>query len=179
MPTPRKGRPGHCRECDTTLTTDNTYASRQGRYICKTCDNARGRAWYRDNLQKAATSARIRKNQNRYGVSEEAYRSRLSAQRNACAICGETPRVGVNLDIDHCHTNGHFRGCLCRRCNILVGWLESTHAPAAIAYLNAWPSPAHLHGSEQGAGYGLTPWPAHLGPGEPVPSYTARTLEVF
>jgi hypothetical protein len=57
--------------------------------------------------------------------------ARLALQRGLCAICGRPPtttrrNLSPVLDRDHDHKTGYVRGLLCRRCNILVGWLEST-----------------------------------------------------
>ena len=47
---------------------------------------------------------------------------KLTEQGGACALCGEQP---VAPCLDHCHTNGHIRGVLCRGCNALLGKLEN------------------------------------------------------
>jgi hydrogenase maturation factor HypF (carbamoyltransferase family) len=47
-----------------------------------------------------------------------------------CPKCGST-------HADHCHTEGHFRGILCTRCNPMLGYAQ--HSPnilrRAAAYL--------------------------------------------
>jgi hypothetical protein len=45
----------------------------------------------------------------------------LELQQGLCAICGELPKEGKNLDLDHCHTTGKVRGFLCNNCNIALG----------------------------------------------------------
>lgn len=39
---------------------------------------------------------------------------------NACELCGTACRTVF----DHCHTNGHFRGWLCDRCNRTLGQVK-------------------------------------------------------
>lgn len=47
---------------------------------------------------------------------------KLTEQQGVCALCGEAPEVPC---LDHCHTDGHIRGVLCRGCNALLGKLEN------------------------------------------------------
>lgn len=56
--------------------------------------------------------------------------------KTICAICGRDI-VGYELCLDHDHTTGEFRGCLCRPCNLgLANFQESVLVlQAAIRYL--------------------------------------------
>lgn len=38
-----------------------------------------------------------------------------------CDVCGLPPNDERDLHFDHDHQRGHFRGWLCRRCNIVLG----------------------------------------------------------
>jgi hypothetical protein len=38
-----------------------------------------------------------------------------------CDVCGGPPDKGRALIFDHCHARGHFRGWLCRGCNLALG----------------------------------------------------------
>jgi hypothetical protein len=38
-----------------------------------------------------------------------------------CDACSGPPDTGRALHFDHCHTRGHFRGWLCRECNLALG----------------------------------------------------------
>jgi hypothetical protein len=38
-----------------------------------------------------------------------------------CDACGGPPDPKRGLHFDHCHTHGHFRGWLCRSCNLALG----------------------------------------------------------
>jgi hypothetical protein len=54
-----------------------------------------------------------------------------------CEICGGAPDKGKVLHFDHCHTKGHFRGWLCRKCNLALGNVEDNvqRLEQLIAYL--------------------------------------------
>ena len=38
-----------------------------------------------------------------------------------CDVCGGAPDKGKSLHFDHCHQHGHFRGWICRECNLVLG----------------------------------------------------------
>jgi hypothetical protein len=38
-----------------------------------------------------------------------------------CDACGGPPDPKIALHFDHCHKRGHFRGWLCRECNLALG----------------------------------------------------------
>ena len=47
------------------------------------------------------------------------------AKPNRCEICGKlSSDLNVGLHFDHDHNTGEFRGWLCRRCNIVLGFVE-------------------------------------------------------
>lgn len=58
---------------------------------------------------------------------------------DACECCGkkETAKGRVNLNLDHCHVTGAFRGWLCSKCNLGIGKLgDSIEAVSkALSYL--------------------------------------------
>ncbi len=77
-----------------------------------------------------------------HGIDGEAYESLLAAQDGVCAICGfpETMKRGEHLHrlvVDHDHETGKFRGLLCRRCNMGIGYLKDDprRLQSAIEYL--------------------------------------------
>ena len=41
-----------------------------------------------------------------------------------CEACGGLPDKGKSLHFDHSHTHGHFRGWLCRECNLILGHVD-------------------------------------------------------
>jgi hypothetical protein len=92
-----------------------------------------------------------------HGLTLERYEAMLAAQGGVCAICKrpETIKVhgkvvAMSIDHDHncCPTRGRscrrcVRGLLCRRCNILIGFLRNSVEllPAIAAYFQnvaAW-----------------------------------------
>jgi hypothetical protein len=65
------------------------------------------------------------------GITIETYLEDLKKQKNRCLICGEEERQknGMtgkvrNLNIDHCHKTGKYRGLLCSSCNTAIGLLK-------------------------------------------------------
>ena len=60
-----------------------------------------------------------------YRISLEQFNLLLDTQGHACAICGEPPKAGRYLEVDHCHTTGRVRALLCGSCNSKVGAYES------------------------------------------------------
>jgi hypothetical protein len=54
-----------------------------------------------------------------------------------CDACGGLPDKGKSLHFDHCHQHGHFRGWLCRNCNLMLGYAKDdpNRLRKLIAYL--------------------------------------------
>jgi hypothetical protein len=54
---------------------------------------------------------------------------------NGCVICGA--KEG-KLCVDHCHATGKIRGCLCSKCNLMLGYSQDSTKTllSAIEYLN-------------------------------------------
>lgn len=75
----------------------------------------------------------------RYGITEEAYKTLLEAQHFGCKICGAPymDKARSNLSVDHCHKTGKIRGLLCGRCNSMLGYADDnpTILLKAIQYL--------------------------------------------
>lgn len=74
--------------------------------------------------------------ENKYGMTEEEYKARFTAQNGVCKICG----VGCdNLCVDHCHATGKVRELLCSSCNLLLGNAQDNPniLASAILYLKA------------------------------------------
>lgn len=53
-----------------------------------------------------------------------------------CEVCGRPPDVGKSLHYDHCHAKGHFRGWLCRSCNLILGHADDD--PEILLKLSAY-----------------------------------------
>lgn len=73
-----------------------------------------------------------------YGLTPEAFAALYNSQRGLCAVCDSPlPEFGHNTHVDHDHRTGENRGILCRRCNVMVGALESPLRPRLDEYLDS------------------------------------------
>ena len=70
----------------------------------------------------------------KYGLTIEDYNNILNKQNGVCAICGNKPKKGKNLHVDHCHENGHVRGLLCFRCNFGLSYFGENFNMLKNAY---------------------------------------------
>ena len=87
---------------------------------CKVCTNAKTRKNvnpYRSETPAMKLVMRCRK----YGITVERYWQAYHIQLGHCGICGE---IGGKdgLGIDHDHASQQFRGLLCVKCNLLLGY---------------------------------------------------------
>ena len=53
----------------------------------------------------------------RYGITNDDYNKMLKEQGGGCFICGNKPKEGKYLQVDHNHKTGFVRGLLCYYCN--------------------------------------------------------------
>lgn len=105
---------------------------------CKACATERARewkrrnrdrvnAWERDwkakNPEKAKEGWRDRHYRRRFGIGVSEVREILTVQKYQCAIC-EKPLDEDSLVVDHNHSTGVVRACLCNSCNITLGHVE-------------------------------------------------------
>lgn len=60
-----------------------------------------------------------------YGLTEEAFEDRMSAQGGRCPIC-ERALISHHPAVDHCHQTDVIRGVLCQRCNSALGKFEDS-----------------------------------------------------
>lgn len=63
----------------------------------------------------------------------------LIEQDFKCRVCGVGPlqregRANLSSHLDHCHDCGELRGLVCKRCNGLLGYIESNYD----AFFKAW-----------------------------------------
>lgn len=58
----------------------------------------------------------------RYGLTLETYRS----MGNVCWICGNPPKEGTRLFVDHDHETNKVRGALCHLCNSGLGYFRDS-----------------------------------------------------
>lgn len=73
-----------------------------------------------------------------YGLTSEVYQMLVNQQKGHCLICGQKKK----LVVDHCHASGKVRGLICQRCNIQVGWFETTSQLEIIRIANYITRPA-------------------------------------
>jgi hypothetical protein len=72
------------------------------------------------------SNARLR----RFGLEPEDLTRMLEEQEYKCRICGSGPLLrnglqALSANLDHCHQCGEVRSLLCKRCNTMVGFIES------------------------------------------------------
>lgn len=67
-------------------------------------------------------------------VAEVLSNSDFPVQNNACAICKISFYL-TKVYIDHDHKTGKFRGLLCNRCNVALGYIESSLIDEMLIYL--------------------------------------------
>jgi hypothetical protein len=61
----------------------------------------------------------------RYGLTFDQFDAMLARQGGACAACG---LVAKKWHVDHDKADGHVRGLLCHKCNIVLGFLGDNEA---------------------------------------------------
>lgn len=77
------------------------------------------------------------KNLKSYGLTSAKYDLLLQSQHGVCAICGEPPKNGRRLAVDHDHRMEVVRGLLCGRCNTGLGLFQDNpqFLSASLKYL--------------------------------------------
>jgi len=68
------------------------------------------------------------------GFWDYARAGKLAVQ--VCDACGGPPDPKRGMHFDHCHKHGHFRGWLCRECNLALGNVRDD--PARLLKLVAY-----------------------------------------
>lgn len=115
--------------------------------ICKPCNAAKSREYYRANLEvqrdknkrksqawreadpeRAAEKQYASRLQSKYGITIDAVNQMWEDQGGCCAICGapEPPFAErrQRLHVDHDHQTGVVRGLLCSTCNQGLGYFS-------------------------------------------------------
>lgn len=119
-----------CGKCKNTLPISyfSVSKSRGLQSYCKDCNSRNKKQWISENKDK------VRWNQlwTKYRLRKVDYEYMLTAQHNKCAVCKiEFTEVPV-VDHDHnCCPSAKscgkcVRGLLCKRCNLIVGIVESS-----------------------------------------------------
>lgn len=75
-----------------------------------------------------------------YGIKPETVHKQLQKQEGRCAICGIYPTKNRALAIDHDHISYRFRGLLCSKCNIGLGYFTLETIETAFNYLKSPPA---------------------------------------
>lgn len=123
---------------------------RNARNTCKPCARKLLRIWNEQNPEKVAAqiarqkatglTARweLRSRARKLGLDPNVVEAYYVAHDGRCEICGNPPRKGGrDLNMDHNHTTGAFRGMLCDNCNAGLGRFKDdpVRMEAAILYL--------------------------------------------
>jgi len=110
-----------CSKCGKEKPLSEFYFNKQrGNYYasCKKCKYEYTKAhrkspdsWYAKHNTEYKRDYRAR---NLYGITGDEYDKILS---RGCEVCGSTEK----LHLDHDHSTGKVRGCLCQSCNLALG----------------------------------------------------------
>lgn len=136
-----------CRSCGRTGALGEFVHARN---TCKPCARQKLKAWQSANPDKVAVirarekSSEVRRLTNLraraagLGLDVEAVVAYYEAHDGRCEICGNPPRKGGrDLNMDHDHATGAFRGMLCDNCNAGLGRFKDdpVRMESAISYL--------------------------------------------
>lgn len=134
-------------------TWKSTIRDEQGRKRCSTCKGWKPEADFyptpkqSDGLvsycKRCDRSLRLQRS---YGITVDQYDAMLAAQDGGCAICGDVPKNGQSLPVDHDHAccpgrkkscGQCVRGLLCEDCNRVLGMFRDDRErfQSAITYL--------------------------------------------
>ena len=122
-----------------------TYALSLEKVAVVACRKEESKDYYynRGGKEKAADRYKHMKRtyilRNRYGITEDDYKTLFKKQEGCCAICGADYSTSErNLDVDHDHNTGIVRGLLCNNCNRGLGHMQDDIKilENAVRYLN-------------------------------------------
>ena len=76
----------------------------------------------------------------RFGLQPTDLTRMLEEQAHCCKVCGIGPllregKTNLSAHIDHCHDCGKVRALVCKRCNTMLGFIESDYDSFAKAWL--------------------------------------------
>lgn len=143
----KDGRRPECKAC-TAARRKRWYAANRAGEI------ERVKAWQRENSERYAARLRDWRALNRehkrladreghlrrkFGITQAEYEQMLDAQGGGCGVCGDAPRPGQALHVDHDHRTGRVRGLLCVNCNNGLGQFKEApgRVRMALEYLEA------------------------------------------
>lgn len=94
------------------------------------------RAWASANPESVRLTSTNSRMMKRHRITVDGYEELLAGQGGCCALCGTTEpgERQQRFDIDHDHSccpgrescGRCVRGLLCRRCNVLLGWMNDS-----------------------------------------------------
>ena len=120
------GLQGYCKSCARLLAHEHPDYIRE-----------KGVKWRKDNPSYGRNWLR----QNRLGISPQEVESLRKIQGNKCMGCGLifSENKKHREHVDHDHRTGTIRGLLCRKCNLILGWINDDVSilKSLVAYLNA------------------------------------------
>lgn len=98
---------------------------------CVVCAGLRTKAYYNGDLTRSRKYVLDKRYQSAYGITLD---KANEIKTTGCEICGTTEGT---MCIDHCHTTGKVRGCLCSQCNTAIGMMKDDvgRLASAIQYL--------------------------------------------
>jgi len=99
---------------------------------------ARTKRWQAVNRKRAAMIWRKSSLKLRYNLSIEQWKEAFKRQNGHCGICDIKFTKKNSAHTDHCHKTKRFRGLLCKRCNLMLGYSRDskTILTKAMRYLN-------------------------------------------
>lgn len=105
-------------------------AAREAEYRQRPEVLLRRNQWKVDNRDKDATYKARKRAKYRTG-------QKIPVKPDSCEVCGSIPIGKHTLHFDHCHIEGHFRGWICRDCNLALGYVKDDikRLKALIRYL--------------------------------------------
>lgn len=84
-------------------------------------------------------------------IDHKRYKEMAKAQSNRCYLCNRKPPTGKRHEVDHDHSTGEIRKLLCRRCNMMVGYLEKTDDAVWLKLVKYGQIPQKLSGAFKSA----------------------------
>lgn len=122
-----------CGRCQLLKNTDDfskRQSTRQRKHhaYCKMCSRLHKREWLRANRSKVQANALW----SDYRLRPADIEQMLQTQRFECRLCPQSISNGFKIDHDHRCCAGRrscgqcVRGLLCSRCNVLVGYIETS-----------------------------------------------------
>jgi Autographiviridae endonuclease VII len=120
----RGGRAYQCRDCANKHARD--YRKKH-RLRLRRASKIRMRDWRKKHPRRVRLSSR-NSSYRRIGLDgEQGYIDLYKKQKGRCRVCNRRmPKFGrYGLQVDHNHTTNTYRGLVCSRCNMLIGYYET------------------------------------------------------